>query len=380
MRILMIGAYPRSLQRIDGGVAAAITYLSQALMEDNGVELIGVRTGVPGAEMRHDQGFGFPIYDLHGGALGLSTLYRRQARQFAELVDQIRPDIVHGQGADMAGYLAVGCGSPSVVTVHGIIGEDSKYQGSLKARVRSALTGRLIERSTIRRATDLISISPYVAEYYGAEIRGRIHDVPNAIASKYFEVQRSPVPGRVLFAGRLIRRKGVLDLIRAVAQVGAPVRRVVLAGALSDAVYVDSLRQEIARCGLPNLFDFRGLLDERAMLAEFATAEVLVLPSYQETAPMVIQQAMACGVPVLASNVGGIASQICDGTSGMLFHPGDIVGIAASLGRVLTDSELARSLGQEGMARATRLYRAENVAAATLQVYRSALGDPGGCR
>ena len=71
----------------------------------------------------------------------------------------------------------------------------------------------------MRRATDLISISPYVGRYYEGEIKGRVHEVPNAIAPRFFRVPRAPERGRLLFAGRIAKGKGPHDLVHAVARI-----------------------------------------------------------------------------------------------------------------------------------------------------------------
>jgi glycosyltransferase involved in cell wall biosynthesis len=222
-------------------------------------------------------------------------------------------------------------------------------------------------------ARDVISISPYVAQYYGRQLRGRLHDIPNAIAEQYFEVQRAPEAGRILFAGRLIPRKGVVDLIRAVALAGTSVRRVVLAGSLSDIEYVAQLRVEVDRLGLTGVVDFRGLLDETEMLQEFAKAELLALPSYQETAPMVIQQAMASGVPIVASAICGVPFQVEHGRAGLLHEAGDVASLAESLRRLTTEPGLSDRFGAAAKISAEARYRAGNVATATLAAYRTVL-------
>ncbi len=98
--------------------------------------------------------FDWPIENLALGRLGLSTFYRRQRQELDGLIHQYQPDIVHGQGVDLAGYLAVNCGLPSVVTVHGILWEDAKYHTELKRRARGLLTALLLERHTMRRAVN----------------------------------------------------------------------------------------------------------------------------------------------------------------------------------------------------------------------------------
>ena len=371
MRVMMIGPFPRSPDRIDGGVAAAITYLSQALVKMPGVELVGVRIAWDAGESRTSDGMGWPIDDLALDRMSLSTLYWRQKRRLRELIRHYQPTVIHAQGTDVAGFLAIGCGLPAVVTVHGILGECAKFQTDLATKARAKLASLLTERRTIRRATDLIAISPYVTRYYQSEISGRVHEIPNAVAWNFFQVVRTPQRGRVLFAGRIANGKGLLELLRAVAGNPDVVRKLVLAGAAPDIAYERLVRNETQRLGLANRVEFAGLLSERNLLKEFGLAEVLVLPSYQETAPMVVQQAMASGLAVIATRVGGIPFQIEHDVTGLLFEPGDVGELTRLIERIGNEPTLSRRLGNAAKEMAVAKYDAEGVARATLTVYQS---------
>jgi glycosyltransferase involved in cell wall biosynthesis len=368
----MIGPYPESPDRINGGVAAATVYLSQALARDPAIDLVGVR--ITNSEGGGDNcAFSWPIEDLPLGRLAVSTFFRRQKRRFAEIVARVNPDIVHAQGADIAGYLAVECGRRTVVTVHGLLGECARFRTGLVARLREQVQAYLTEKRTIRGARDLIAISQFVANYYGRAITGRIHEIPNAVAPHFFQIQRTPEKGRLLFAGRIARGKGLHDLVRAAANVRHAVRRIVLAGWAPDKSYETKLRNEIRDLGMADHVEFTGLLDEQSLLREFARAEALVLPSYQETAPMVVQQAMAAGVAVIATKVGGIPYQLQHDVSGLLFEPGEIAQLGALLVRIREEESLAQRLGSAGQLVARERYQAESVAKATASVYSAML-------
>jgi glycosyltransferase involved in cell wall biosynthesis len=372
---MMIGPYPRSPARIDGGVAAAMTYLSQALVATQGVQLIGVRIGWDGDTSRQCDEFAWPIVDMPLGRLSLSTLYRRQQARLRHFIRHHRPDIIHGQGVDVAGYLSVKSGIPTVVTVHGLLSENAKYQTDLATKARAIVAGMLTESRTIRRATDLIAISPFVTQYYGAKIAGRVHEVPNAISSRFFGVKRFPERGRYLFAGRIANGKGLIDLLRAIARNISSVTKVVLAGAAPDKAYENEVRMESERLGLSKVVTFAGLLDEEALLGEFSRADALILPSHQETAPMVIQQAMAAGLAVIATKVGGIPYQIQHDVTGLLFEPGNIDELSGLIQRLASDSSLGLRLGTAARESASTLYDANEIARATISVYETVLSS-----
>jgi glycosyltransferase involved in cell wall biosynthesis len=258
---------------------------------------------------------------------------------------------------------------PSIVTIHGILTECAKLNSNRVAALRELFQARITEHFVVERASHVISISPYVARYYQGRLGGVLHDIPNAVAPTFFSVQRAPVRGRILFAGRISKGKGVLDLVAAAAQDRHALDSLVLAGHIPDARFAEELTAVAKAGGIADRLKLTGLLDEEALLREFAHASVLVLPSYQETAPMVIQQAMAAGLPVIATRVGGIPDLINDGESGLLFEPGDISALSLQLGRIASEEGLAARLAANGARVAAAKFSASSVAAATKRAY-----------
>lgn len=372
---MMIGPFPTERSRLDGGVAAATTYLSEALAEEPEVELLGVRIAGNREAAPATSSFNWPLVNLPLGRFSLSTLYRIQKRTLRRHIVDFKPDIVHGQGADLAGYLAIRSGRPCVVTVHGLLAECAKFQTNFTERIRAKLSARLTERSTIRRAEHLIAISPYVARYYRGEISGRVHHIPNAVARKFFDVVRSPESGRLLYAGRISNGKGLPELFQAMSRIRASGLQLVLAGANRDPAYGELLRSLIADLDLGNRVRFAGLLQEAELIEEFRRAAALILPSHQETAPMVIQQAMAAGLPVIATEVGGIPSQIEHGVTGLMYRPGDHVQLAAHIERLVGNEDVAAHMSRAAKGVAELRFSASSVAKATIAAYRAVLSE-----
>ena len=371
----MLGPFPHSTSRVDGGVAAATVYVSQALTRLPGIELIGVRVAGGRSRIGPADDLGWPVHDLSLARFSVSTLFSRQRRQLDSLLSQHKPDLVHAQGADASGYLAVKSGYPAIVTIHGILTECARLRTVLVKRMRELAQARITEHSVVERAEHVIAISPYVSNYYSGRLRGSIYDVPNAISARFFAVERRPEPGRLLFAGRISKGKGLIDLVRAVSMRPAAVEKVILAGAIPDREFESELRAEIRASKVESRFELVGLLDEDALLKEFSRAAVLVLPSYQETAPMVIQQAMAAGLPVVATRVGGIPFMVEHESSGFLFEPGDTPGFADLLVRLDQDPRLGEALAAVARARANDEFTAERVASATRAAYEKVISS-----
>ena len=113
---------------------------------------------------------------------------------------------------------------------------------------------------------------------------------------------------------------------------------------MPDPNYVQTMMAEIQREGLDDVVSLLGALDTGRLQEEYRAAAVVALPSRQEAAPMAIIEAMASGIPVLASRVGGIPYLVSDGVTGRLAPPGDPAAWAAALSDLLSTPALAGSM------------------------------------
>lgn len=374
LRVAMITDFAASTDRVDGGVQAVTRYLVDALVRHGGLELhlVGFDYGV--GQSRSSTVEGYEKHVLRGSSGGALTAYYKDQRTLNHLLDRIRPGLVHGQGAGQNGILAVRSGLPSVITIHGILAEEANFYTGFAKRLRQRLLSLWSNHYCIRRGRHTILISPYVADYFEGRLAGHQYLIPNPIADEFFDVERADNGCRVLFAGRLYALKGVVDLVRATARLAGTYKfDVVLAGSLHDRNYVAQLREEADRLDIGDRVEFRGLLDEDELRRELGRSAALVLPSYQETAPLVISEAMAAGVPVIASDVGGVRYQVRHGETGFLITPGDVDGLAQRLGELLSDPARRASFGQAAKRLAASNHRATNVAARTIEVYRTVL-------
>jgi glycosyltransferase involved in cell wall biosynthesis len=372
LRVAMITDQSAFADKVDGGVQAVTKYLVDAITGLDSVDLHVVSFNYTAEEASVTKAEKLTRHVLPGSRLGTLTAFRKDQQTLNSCLRQIAPDVVHGQGAGRDGILAARCPYPSVITIHGIISEEIQFFANQKRWLQHRILALLSNHYCIRRASHTILISPYVADYYGQELTGQKYLIPNPIADHFFTIPRSAEAGRMLFAGRLIPRKGVLELIRATAQL-PDLRSVklVLAGSLDDASYVGKLRQEVSTLGLGDTVEFRGLLSEREMRAELERCSILVLPAHQETAPMVIAEAMAAGVPVVATDVGGVRFQIDDGETGFIVDAGDVPGLSEKLNALLSNPEKLQEFSAAARQAARDRYAARRIAEQTVDIYRS---------
>ena len=147
--------------------------------------------------------------------------------------------------------------------------------------------------------------------------------------------------------GRLSPEKGQTGLLRAFARLRSKHPDAVLR-LVGDGPDRDALERLASDLGIGGAVTFAGRLPEQETLAEIARADILVLPSFMEGLPIVLMEAMALGVPVIASRVAGIPELVSDGKTGLLFAPSDWDELAHCMERLLGDKALGESLAQNG--------------------------------
>jgi glycosyltransferase involved in cell wall biosynthesis len=199
---------------------------------------------------------------------------------------------------------------------------------------------RTLERG-IRR---FVSPSRFLAgklREFGVD-ESRIRVVPNGVDPAAFPVSAAAGDGFVT-AGRLSREKGMPTLFRALAAAGDARLTVCGTGPLEG-----DLRRWAERLA-PGRVTFAGHLERDALLARIRGARAVVLPSeWYENAPMGALEALASGVPVIGSALGGIPEVVRDGDTGLLFPPGDAEALAARLRELQAGPDRARELGARG--------------------------------
>ena len=370
----MITDLPDSGEPVDGGVQAVSSCLVTELarLESIDLHVVTFRLGLQSPRTVNRENYVHHLIPV--GRLGTITGFAVDQARLNHALAEIRPDVVHSQGAGHLGILAARSKFPCVTTIHGIQSREASFQPTLHRRLRSHLQSWLANYHCIRRATHTILISPYVAEHYGTQLGGRHYSIPNPVDAGFFDVVRHEEPNRILFLGRLYALKGIHNLIRAAEKLSLDDKlHITLAGSIADVKYVEELRALAKQLGLADSLHIAGILPITEVQAEYSRCSCLVLPSYQETAPMVIQEAMASGVPVIASNICGIPHQVIDGRTGFLVPAGDVDALAHRLELLLSDSNMRQEMGIAARKKAKTEYWPAAVAQRTLEVYRQVL-------
>ncbi|MES2260815.1 MAG: glycosyltransferase family 4 protein [Pseudomonadota bacterium] len=182
-----------------------------------------------------------------------------------------------------------------------------------------------------------------------------------------------PLRHHLLFLGRLRDKKGIYDLVRAMPAVLAqvPEARFTLAG---DGELDDTAR--LAReLGVEHALALPGWVDGAAKDQLMAQADILLLPSYFEGLPICILEAMAQGLAVISTDVGGIPELLDEGRCGVLLAPGDIDGIAAAVLALLRDDAGRARLRGAAFERVQQQYSTQAIAKALAALYASVVPE-----
>jgi len=373
LRVAMLGQYPEDPEQIVGGVEAVVATLAGEMARRPDVELHVLRcvTGLdrPRQEERDD----LTIHWLPRKRLGRATFHVREAAELRRCLKEIEPDVVHAHGTGLYAGAAIGGKWPAVITVHGIVCREARVATDLKDRAGWELDA-LYERWLLRRAQHIISISPYVEREFGRLTQAELHLIENPIPDMFFDLAGQGELGRVLFAGRVIPRKDPLTAIRAFAKLNKrhPQAQLRIAGEIdADPPYAKLAKSLVAELGLSDRVHFLGQLDEPAILDEYRACMMVLLSSVQETAPVVIEQAMAAGKPVVTTDAGGCGALVANGETGFVAPIGDAHGLAHGMIRLMDDHALYEQMSAGARWQATERFKVSSVVDKTLDLYRS---------
>ena len=298
------------------------------------------------------------------------------ARDLREQWVAERPDVVHAHfwmSALAALPAARDLGIPVVHTFHALGAVKRREQGAKDTSPAERLE---IER-WIARSVDRI-VATCTDEVFellriGADRRA-VTVIPCGVDVERFspEGPAEPRPGgarrRLVAACRLVERKGIGDAICALAEVPGVELHVAggpAAAELERDTEARRLRALASEAGVAGRVKLRGRVGREAMPALLRSADAVVCAPWYEPFGIVPLEAMACGVPVVATAVGGQMDSVVHGVTGVHVPPHDATALAAAVRELLSDDDRRAQLGHEGRRRARRLYDHERVAAAT---------------
>jgi glycosyltransferase involved in cell wall biosynthesis len=220
----------------------------------------------------------------------------------------------------------------------------------------------LLVRSVLGSCQGLVVLSK---EWLRLNLKMPMALIPNGIElAPYLEIERKTTTEglHILYLGHLREDKGLFDLLTALAQIRQTLPRVELrcVGEAKQAGEVARLKTELEILHLQENVSIHPPVFGAEKCALFAWADIFVLPSHHEGLPVSIIEAMACGLPVVASAVGGIPDLVDDGQTGLLVEAHQPLELADALVRLLTNPELQIKMGAAGREKALACHAIES--------------------
>ncbi len=346
MKIGLVSPY---VYPLPGGVTQHVRYLYENLrLRGHDVRILtsshGLQRASEGDVIRLGKGFSVPA----NGSVGTITLSFRYISQVREVLERERFDVLHFH-EPFVPFLSLvilrESQSVNVATFHAYGGWSAAYEFGSKAL-----------RGYPERLHGRIAVSAAARHFIDRYFPGDYKVIPNGVDMDRF--QRAVPIARwqdgtqnILFVGRFEPRKGVLDLLKAyrvLRKTGCDCRLLLVGGGPQER----EARRYVATRRLRGV-EFLGRVsdDEKAQL--FRTADVYVAPATgRELFGIVLLEAMASGAPIVASDIHGYKGVVRRGREALLVPPHSPKQIAAAVGRVLRDPELARAMSEAGPLRA----------------------------
>lgn len=377
-----------------GGLSQHVYELSRALVEDGvGVEVITTATAPPYEEVVK----GVIVHRVQpypGRELSFTSWVQQLNLAMMEkgvsLINRLGDfDIIHGHDW-LVSHVCRGLKHifhiPMVATVHatehgrngGLFTEEQKYIGE-------------VEWHLAYESWKTICCSRYMEDELVGVLqlpRDKIEIIPNGVRPESFRISRpdpsvreryAPNGEKIIFyVGRLVKEKGVQDLLSAIPEIReqVPNVKVVIAG---TGPHEEELQRQTAIGGLEPYVSFTGYIDDYTRNQLYHWASAAVFPSHYEPFGIVALEAMATGTPVVAGDAGGFRETINNGTNGLKATPGNPASIAEQVCLLLTNPDLHNSLVKNSLEEIQTKYSWNSIARKTIELYRSISSSSEAC-
>ena len=369
IKVVMLGPYLYE----PGGVMTHIRKLTKYLSHRTDVELHLVTIGNENKQIESDNLNVYMIKKSFPLPFSIPSLVWRLRRKIIE----INPEIVHAQGS-FAPYSTAAAlvrnKYPTLLTVHGIVARELKFYKGFNF-IFSILIQILNERFVLSKILNIIVCSPQMKVLVRKMTKSKVQVIQNGIDLEDIRnIQphhKSIEPPSILYVGGLSKVKGIDVLLNAVPIIRKknPNLHIYIAGSGTEE---GNLKKVVKKLNLEETVKFLGFISGDEKYSYYKSVDVCVFPSRYESFGIVLLEAMACGKPVVASNVGGIPFVVEDGKTGLLFESGNVEDLAEKVIFLLQNEELRKKMGEAGRERA-RGFTWERSAEMTMDVYKEVI-------
>lgn len=346
MRIVQIGLYPLSPDRIHGGVEASVYGLAQEQSRANEVHVFDFPR--IGGERKEEKDGNVLVHRYcNKGKRQLQTI--ELVKQMANAICALSPDVCHIHGTNLFSWWMykrlTQWKQKVVVTIHGLVCVEKRnrlkksfslkrvfqylYQGSVEKRFLSHLPIAIVDTEYVKEKINA----------YPIHRKPTMFVIPQGINANYFGISCSPDSRVVLSVGAIGERKGHLLTLKSFERVreAGIEARLMIVGSIADQTYFQLLQKAIEESTFSNDVTLYVDLPEKDLMALYRGSHLFALHTEEESQGIVFAEAMATGMPVVSTRVGGVPYVVIEGVNGLLVQNGDVEGFANHIALMLKD-------------------------------------------
>ncbi|MHA2052080.1 MAG: glycosyltransferase family 4 protein [Candidatus Hodarchaeales archaeon] len=371
-----IGMLSPTFPPMPGGVSYSVYYLAKNLVKKNHKVTVFKRGSYKKPQIHITDGIKvihipyLPCYPFHVYVHGI--FFNKYFKYFEKELDLLHIHIPLPP--------QINTHIPTVATVHGL--PEIKTR-SLNPSNPSAIAELLfsffvynVEQNILQNVDKITTVSKETSKELQLHYQYSERDITviaNGVDIDFFSPkEKKNTEINILYAGRLDYKKGLIELIKSAKDITKkfPDANYLIAG---TGPLINDLLRLVKNEGLHNRFTFFGHVNQKTLRNLYRESNVFILPSYYEGFPNVILEAMSCGLPTIATNVGGIPEIVQHQKNGLLIPPRNSTAITNALTKILTDESLISDMGKNARYETEKKYSWEHISNKYLKVYSSLL-------
>jgi glycosyltransferase involved in cell wall biosynthesis len=368
-----------------GGGAGHCTYYLAETLAEKGVEVdvLTSRYGKLSRDCRYSKIrlFQVPVLrkGIHNCGLrgALSYLFLASLK-IRSLVRQNRYDLIHCFFYVPTGLLLFFLKDfKDIPTIVSLRGSDVPHYDPFDFKTRIIHNGlRPFALEIIRSAAKVVANSNFLGNLAIKHLKRQdILVIPNAVDTAFFSPNSRPETNndskRLLCVSRLIPRKGIEDLIKAMVNFK---NTTVCLDIIGSGKSEENLKKIIKENNLSDLVKLHGFIPQENLPSHYHSADIFVLPSLTESGGEAFLEAMSCGLPIVSNRVGGIPEYVSNGHNGLLVAPGDVNGLYMAMKTLVEKDQLRKSMGQNSRNIIKARHSWGSITEQYLKVYQESIG------
>ena len=377
MRIVQIGAYPKSSDHIAGGVEASVYGLVQTQGFDNEVFVFDLPRVGGGQKIEQDGNV--TVYRFaNQGKRQISSA--KQVKQIVDIICSLSPDVCHIHGTSLFAWCLYKelqkVRRPTVVTIHGLALVEKRnvlkkgisikklfqyfYQSGVEKRFLSSLPVAIVDTEYVKE----------MVERYPIRRKPKMYVIPQGISETFYSLSCSKESQMLLSVGAIGERKGHLITLEAFEHAvnKGVVGQLVIVGSVADKRYLERLQSAILQSEYNDKVSLFTNVSAETLKQLYEKAHLFVLHSEEESQGIVFAESMAVGLPVVATNVGGIPYVVSNGKNGLLSEYGDVAAFAENIKKLITDKDLWQSMSESAV-KSVNNYHWTNISDRIMKIY-----------